>query len=281
MRKLTTTIFALFMAAVSAKAMVYMDAANDTPTSSMDILQVEVTHDSANLDFVITLASTGLETDEWARFALGIDSVVGGSTTADAWNDKIIMSSGMDFWGGGWTVSGTNSAGFNIYDAALDGWPEWENGGDGSTWVGFTNPVFSGNTISFSVPLVTLGLSAGDSFNFDIYTFWNDSSPSDALGISTLIPSAQYDSGSNISTYTLEGGEPIYGDPAEAIISIDGTNAVVEFLAENNVSYYMQSTSNLTQSWSNVSALIVGDGTTNSTSYPASSPAQFFRVIQP
>jgi hypothetical protein len=275
-------VLAVILGSISAQAIIYTDAIDEAP-DEFDITQVEVTNDATNLYFMITLATVGLASDEWARFGFGIDSVTNGATTADAWNDKIIMSSGMDFWGGGWTVQGTNSSGLNVYDASLGGWPEWENGGDGSTWVYYWGPEFSSNTISFGVSLATLGLSAGDSFDFDVYTFWNDGYPSDALGLSGPILWEQYDSGTNVVTYTVEAVGPVYeyGDPATAFISLDGTDVVIDFLAESNVAYYVQSVTNLPGGWSNISSLIVGDGTTNSTSYPVDSDEKYFKVIQP
>ena len=96
-----------------------------------------------------------------------------------------------------------------------------------------------------------------------------------------MIPWAQYDSGTNVVTYTVEGGGPIYGDPVTAFISVADTNVVIDFLAESNVAYYVQSTVSFMQSWSNVSALIVGDGSTNTTTYPADKSVEYFRVVQP
>lgn len=277
MSNMIITVLIAILGTISVQAAIYTDSTNDQDNAAMDIAQVEVTNDALDVNFVITLEGTGLSSDIWARFGVGIDSVAGGSTTADAWNDKIIMSSGMDFWGGGWPVNGTNSAGMNIYDAMLGGWPEWQFGGDGSTWVDFDEPVLTNNTISFSIPLATLGLSAGDSFDFDVYSFWNDSFPADALGLSTLVPWAQYDSGTNVLSYTVTT-EP---QPATAYIDVAGTNVTIEFFALSNVSYYVQSTASLTQSWANASSLILGDGTTNSSAYPATNSAAFYRVVQP
>lgn len=278
MKYFTLPVVAVMMGALSAQATIYTDATNDIADdvdAFMDIAQVEVTNDSTNLSFVITFAATGMASNEYARFGIGIDSTTNGSPTADAWNDKIIMSSGMDFWGGGWTAQGTNTAGLNIYDASLGGWPEWLHGGDGSTWVYYWGPEFASNTVSFGISLATLGLSVGDSFDFDIYTFWNDGYPSDALGVSSLIPWVQYDSGVNVSTYTVAA------PPTTVFIDVEGTDVVIEFLAYSNVSYYVQSANSLTQTWANASSLILGDGTTNSSTYPATNSASFYRVTEP
>lgn len=286
MKTMTISALALVLGTISAQATTYTDSIVDDKwaEAKMDITSVTVTNDSTNLYFEIVLGDTlAFVADPWARFGVGIDSIAGGSTTADAWNDKIIMSSGMDFWGGGWTAETTNSAGINIYDATLGGWPEWENGGDGSTWVYFWGPEMS-NSISFGVNMSAIGLSGGDTFNFDVYTFWHDGSAEDALGLSTTMPdNPQYDSGTNVLSYTVEGAAgPVYGDPAEAFILRLEDNVVIQFLAESNVSYYVQSASTLwTTNWVNVSSLIVGDGTTESTTYPIDSDEQFYKVIQP
>jgi hypothetical protein len=226
MRNTTITAIIVMLGVLSAQAVTYTDSVGDDKwgNSSMDITQVEVTHDALDINFQITLGDgVAFAADDFARFGLGIDSVLGGATTADAWNDKIIMSSGMDYWSAGWTDAGSGT-GLNTYDASIDGWPEWENGGDGSTWVEWTAPVLSGNDITFSISRAALGVTgATDSFDFDVYTFWNDGSAEDALGLSTTMPDNwQYDSVANVNTYVIP-------EPASIVMLLVSGGGLVAF----------------------------------------------------
>lgn len=223
MKYVTITAIIVMLGVLSAQADSYLDPVGDDKwgTASMDITQVELNNNTTDLQFTVTLGDgAAFAADAWAKIGFGIDSVAGGSTTADAWNDKIIMSSGMDFWGGGWTDTGLG-AGINVYNSALGGWPEWQYGGDGSTWAAYDDLTISGNDVSFSIPLASLNLSVGDTFDFDVYTFWNDGSAEDALGLATTMPDNwQYDSGSNLNSYT------VIPEPATLIMALVGAGAL-------------------------------------------------------
>lgn len=197
-----------FCTGTSLHAVIYTDAVSDTvggPGHYMDISSVEVTNDAQNLYFsVSTVDNAAFVADEFARFMIGIDSVVGGDSAANAWSELITMP-GMDFFGGGFTDSGSGSA-INFHSSALGAWPEWVSGDN--TWVAYSEAGADSTGVSFSVALSDLGLDVGDTFNFDVYTGWSTGYAMDAVGLNdgTLTQNdwaSAYDSGGNVLSYTV------------------------------------------------------------------------------
>lgn len=206
------TLPALFCACVSASATVYLDPLGDTLAPSghyMDLVSVALTQEADVLYFDIDVGdNAGFAADTFARFMIGFHTVPGGDSSANAWSDQITLP-GMDFFGGGATDGGTGAE-ISFFSRALGGWPEWQHGGSGSTWVHTSAVTIDADGIRFGVPLSTLGLSAGDSFTFDIYTAW--ASPGhamDAMGLNSGAGTQSswstmaYDSGANVLSYTV------------------------------------------------------------------------------
>lgn len=211
----------------------YEDAVIDTAEVEghrMDIVAVSVTDDASRLHFHIEVAdNAGFAADTYARFMVAFDTVEGGNSVANAWHDKVSMP-GMDFFGGGWTDAGSG-AGMNFYSSALGGWPEWQNGGDGSTWIVWEEVTLDATGIRFGIDLAALGLEPGNSFSFDVTVGWDGGTAVDAIGLSDGTPtqltgSTPYNSGTNVLTYTVgasTGGETWAG---YAVISEDGLKTI-------------------------------------------------------
>lgn len=130
---------------------------------------------------------------------IGIDSVAAGSTTGgtpgNAWTRPISMSSGMDYWLGSWVNSG---GGRQVWS--------W----NGSSWVGPASAgvSISGNSVTYSTSLASLGLSPGNTFAFDIYSSGGGGSDSEVDALANSIISIStwgqaYDSGSSVYNYTV------------------------------------------------------------------------------
>jgi hypothetical protein len=74
-------------------------------------------------------------------------------------------------------------------------------------------------------------------------------------------------------------GDPIL--PFTLSSSVAGGNIQISFPSQNGVSYQMAYKSSLTnESWIPIET-IIGDGNTNSASYPVSDPVRFYRVLTP
>jgi hypothetical protein len=148
-------IAALF--AIPALAAVYSDATNDIAfaTPNLDISGAEVTNDFTNIKFIVELIAD-IQVTDWGKYMVGIDSEPGGDTVGNGWGRPISMSSGMDVWLGGWVDSGGNVEAYN-YDAS------WVVS---NTYSVVINP----NSVEYTVPLGVIGLTPGDTIDFDIYS---------------------------------------------------------------------------------------------------------------
>jgi len=196
------TIAALFMTA-PIFGTVYTDPTDDLDSAvnndNLNFTGAEVTNDGTTISFTINILAD-IQSTDWGKYMIGIDSVAGGDTNGNAWARPISMSSGMDYWFGGWV------------DATPDNIQLWYYNGAWTNTAVYTSTINS-NSVVYSVPLSALGLSAGNSFTFDIYSSGGGGNDTaiDALSLSTPTVtgwSEPYDSGANVSSYTVPIPEP-------------------------------------------------------------------------
>ena len=98
---------ALSLAGV-APAAIFPDSLGENfdGNAHMDIKSVTVTNTATDISFAVQVnGPIGAGTD-WGKYMVGIDSAAGGDPVGDGWGRPIGMSSGMDFWLGGWADSG-------------------------------------------------------------------------------------------------------------------------------------------------------------------------------
>lgn len=209
----TTATLIAGLAALPATATVYNDATGDlhdgtgggddfSGFSHLDISQVVITDDGTNITFDITLVGD-IQASDWGKYVIGIDTVSGGDTTGNGWGRPISMSNGMDFWIGSWVDSGGGAELYNYSGS----WSLLQ-----ATYNAPPNNNISHNISQFNrtvtIAIADLGLSAGDSFAFDVYATAGGGGDGaiDALGLATPSSTAwgnSYDSGNNTNTYTL------------------------------------------------------------------------------
>jgi len=140
---------------------------------------------------------------DWGKYMVGIDSKSGGDTAGNGWARPISMSSGMDYWLGGWADSGnglelrnwTGSA-WNLQSATYNPNP------DNITVAKTTN------SITYTANFAGMGLAIGNTFQFDVYTSGGGGGDGaiDALGNPNQTVADwgnSYDSGSLVVSYTL------------------------------------------------------------------------------
>lgn len=137
----------------------YVDTVGDVFTGAgggiLDITSVEVGNSAFDLIFTINLAGDPVATD-WGKYMIAFDTKPGGDTTGNGWGRPISMSSGMDYWVGTW-VDGGNGGEVREYTGS---------------WPVIGSPVVSKTTtnVTISFPFALLGLSPGDTFEFDVFT---------------------------------------------------------------------------------------------------------------
>jgi hypothetical protein len=140
----------------------YTDATGETISASiLDISSVEVSNDAFDLIFKIGLVGDPVATD-WGKYMIGINAGgAGGATqtpTGNGWGRPINFGSGsgMDYWVGSW-VDGGNGAQLWKYTGA---------------WNTINAPTISKTTsnVTIRVPYGAMGLTSGNSLDFDVYT---------------------------------------------------------------------------------------------------------------
>ena len=91
--------------------------------------------------------------------------------------------------------------------------------------------------------------------------------------------------GSATTMYFDDISATLVGDPVLPFAlsaSVEGADFQISFPTQEGISYQLAYKSSMTnESWAPVGEIIVGDGNTNSVSYPASSPAGFYIVLVP
>lgn len=142
--------------AFHVQAATYNDSTGDIlPTASiMDITSVEVNSTTTDLIFKINLAGDPVATD-WGKYMVALNTTAGGDSSGNGWARPISMS-GMDYWLGSW-VDGSMGAQL------------WNYTG---TWNGPTSISISkdSSSVTLQLPFASLGLGAGSSFIFDVFS---------------------------------------------------------------------------------------------------------------
>jgi hypothetical protein len=132
----------------------------------LDITSVEVNNNASDLIFKVNLnGDPTVSGQDWGKYMVGIDSAAGGDTAGNGWGRPISMSAGMDYWIGSWVDSGNGienrnwtGSGWNLLAASYG-----PNAGNVSISK-------NSSSVTLTVKLADLGLSPGNSFNFDVYS---------------------------------------------------------------------------------------------------------------
>ena len=155
--------------AVQGTTSPYTDAVGDidpgisTAGGTLDMLGMEVTNDSTDITFTLTV-NGDVSTTDWGKFMVGIATGGTGTTTGNGWSRPINLSSpvgGMDYWIGSWVDGG---GGAELYNYDGIGWT------GPSSLAGFSFAAGASSTISFTLTLSSLGLAPNDVFYFDAYS---------------------------------------------------------------------------------------------------------------
>jgi hypothetical protein len=161
-RSLLVTAVAASLASVAA-ADSYTDASNDlfdNGFDNLDITGVSMSDDGSNLTLAIT--TRGFQT--WTKYMMYFNTT-GAGTTSNAWARPVNLTSNIDYYVGSWVDASTDNAQF---------W-SWGGGSWGQTGT-LTNAV-SGNTVTFTFSMASLGLSAGQTIYFDVATSGGGNDP--------------------------------------------------------------------------------------------------------
>lgn len=155
----------------TANAATYSDATGENFTGAgggiLDIASVEVNSTATDLIFKINVTGDPATTD-WGKYLIALDTVPGGDAAGNGWGRPISMPSGMDYWMGSWVDSGNAVQVFGYSGS-------WSQIGGVGTFAG--GPAVPGlaiskdsSSVTITTPLSLLGLSAGSTLVFDVFT---------------------------------------------------------------------------------------------------------------
>lgn len=127
----------------------------------MDIESVTVDSTATTISFTINLVGLAIFPTDWGKYSIGISTSSSTGDTTDPvgnpWGRVIRMADGMDAWIGTY-VNGPTGA------------QAWTYGGGSWTQNIEITPTVASNVVSFTFNLSDLGLSAGQTIDFDVYT---------------------------------------------------------------------------------------------------------------
>jgi len=156
-------LLAVGVLASSANAAIYTDNTFDTfdnGLANLDIASVDMSDDGVNLTIAVT--TRGFQT--WTKYMMYFDTAAGG-TTSNAWSRPVDLNGReIEHYIGSWVDASSNNAQF------------WSWGGPWNQTGTLTNSV-SGNTVTWTVSLAALGVSAGQTIYFDIATSGGGNDP--------------------------------------------------------------------------------------------------------
>jgi hypothetical protein len=149
--------------ASAASADSYTDASFDlfdNGFDNLDITGVDMSDDGVNL----TIAVTTRGFQNWTKYMMYFDTTSGG-TNSNAWGRPVdLQKTAIDYYIGSWVDAPSDNAQLWAWSGA------WNQTGT------LTNSV-SGNTVSFTMSLASLGLSAGQTIYFDVATSGGGNDP--------------------------------------------------------------------------------------------------------
>ena len=154
----------LAVGALSASAMAadYGDASFDmfdNGFDNLDITNVAVSDDGVNM----TIAVTTRGFQNWTKYMMYFNTT-GTGTTSNGWGRPVNLTSNIDYYVGSWVDAPSNNAQLWAWAGA------WNQTGTLSNSV-------AGNTVSFTLSLASLGLSAGQTIYFDVATSGGGNDP--------------------------------------------------------------------------------------------------------
>jgi len=157
----------------AASADVYTDTAGDINPATfggfphLDILQVEVTNDASFLYFDITVAGD-LDATNWGKYLVGMDTGREPGSSTGAWGRNVDWGSGVTDYIGTWADDGGSGVGGELHALNGGAWSLTDATYAAGVDIFGDDSGHAAGVQRIAVSLAALGLSIGDSFDFDV-----------------------------------------------------------------------------------------------------------------
>ena len=160
MKSLFASACSCLCLATAANAGVYSDPTFDlfdNGFDNLDISSVDVSDDGVNLS--ITVTTRGFQ--NWTKYMMYFDTSPTGGTSSNAWSRPVDLSgASIEYYLGSWVDAPSNNTQLVSWTGSAWNW--------GSEMY-LTNSV-QGNSVKWTFSLAAMGLSAGQTFYFDVAT---------------------------------------------------------------------------------------------------------------
>jgi len=160
-------LLAAGLIASGASADVYNDSSFDlfdNGFDNLDIASVNMSDDGVNL----TIAVTTRGFQNWTKYMMYFDTSPTGGTSSNAWSRPVDLSgASIEYYLGSWVDAPSNNTQFVTWTGSAWNW--------GSEMY-LTNAV-QGNSVKWTISLAAMGLSAGQTFYFDVATSGGGNDP--------------------------------------------------------------------------------------------------------
>jgi hypothetical protein len=171
-----------------------------------------VTDDGTNITFKVSVSAASITSPaDWGKYVIGIDAnpLTGdfGLPVGNPWGRNIGMVGGTDAWIGSWVDGG---GGFQPWTFT----GSWTQNGSGPVTI-------SGNMTTITTSLASLGLSSGQTFQFDVYATGGGGGDSANDAAANPLPSTTGWSGPYVSALTLSYTTAV-PEPAAMLLGLGG-----------------------------------------------------------
>ena len=161
---LVTAVAAALASVASADS--YTDSSFDlfdNGFDNLDITGVNVTDDGSNM--TISITTRGFQT--WTKYMMYFNTSGGAGTSSNAWSRPVNLTSNIDYYIGSWVDAASNNSQLVTWTGSAWNWGSEQ----------YLTNMITGNTVSWTFSLASMGLSAGQTIYFDVATSGGGNDP--------------------------------------------------------------------------------------------------------
>lgn len=161
---LVTAVAAALASVASADS--YTDSSFDlfdNGFDNLDITGVDMTDDGTNM--TVSITTRGFQT--WTKYMMYFNTSGGMGTSSNAWSRPVNLTSNIDYYIGSWVDAASNNSQLVTWTGGAWNWGSEQ----------YLTNMITGNTVSWTFSLASMGLSAGQTIYFDVATSGGGNDP--------------------------------------------------------------------------------------------------------